>query len=187
MTRSAKTMDMAEVLPIETARAVAGDRFREAMSRVGGAVHVVTTAGTSGRAGATMTAVTSVSDEPPTLLVCINRTGRLAAVLRGNGVFCVNTLVAGQEGLADVFAGRGGLDHEARFGHGQWRGGDLGTPILAGARAALECRVVELRDVGSHTVVFGRVEAVHLDGRGDPLIYVDRGYRAVAAEPETAV
>jgi flavin reductase len=115
-------MNTAEALPLEAVRPVAGDRFREAMSRIGAAVHVVTTDGALGRAGATMTAVTSVSDAPPTLLVCINRTGRLAAVLRGNGVFCVNTLVAGQEGLADVFAGRGGLDHEARFGHGGWLG-----------------------------------------------------------------
>ena len=179
MTGSAKTMNMADVLPVGAARPVAGDRFREAMSRVGGAVHVVTTAGALGRAGATMTAVTSVSDDPPTVLVCINRTGRLAAVLRGNGVFCVNTLVAGHEGLADVFAGRGGLDHEARFGHGRWLGGDLGTPILDGARVSLECRVAELREIGSHTVVFGRVEAVHLGAATDPLIWVDRGYRVV--------
>ena len=164
---------------VDAAAAVDGDVFREAMSRIGAAVHVVTTAGTAGRAGATMTAVTSVSDAPPTVLVCINRTGRLAAVLRANGVFCVNTLVAGEEDLAGVFAGKGGLDHEARFGHGNWRSGALGTPVLTSARAALECRVSEVNEVGSHAVVFGRVEAVHLERAGDPLFYVDRGYRVL--------
>ncbi len=167
------------------AAAVGGDAFREAMSRIGAAVHIVTTAGAGGRAGATMTAVTSVCDAPPTLLVCINRTGRLAAVLRANGVFCVNTLVAGDEDLAGIFAGKGGLDHEARFGHGRWRPGDLGTPVLEGARAALECRVSEVSEVGSHAVVFGRVEAVHLGTVRDALLYLDRGYR-VLPRPATA-
>jgi len=160
-------------------QAVDGDAFREAMSRIGAAVHIVTTAGPAGRAGATMTAVTSVSDAPPTVLVCINRSGRLNTVLRGNGVFCVNTLVAGDEELAGVFAGRGGLDHEARFGHGHWRAGRLGTPTLVGARAVLECRVSELTEVGSHTVVFGRVEAVHLHRSRAALLYLDRGYRVL--------
>lgn len=159
--------------------AIDGEVFREAMSRIGAAVHIVTTAGVAGRAGATMTAVTSVSDEPPTLLVCINRNGRLNTVLRGNGVFCINTLVTGDEDLAGVFAGRGGLDHEARFQHGQWSVGALGTPVLAGARAVLECRVSDVSEVGSHTVVFGRVEAVHLGRKRSALLYVDRGYRVL--------
>ncbi len=161
------------------ATAVDGEVFREAMSRIGAAVHIVTTAGPAGRAGATMTAVSSVSDAPPTLLVCINRTGRLNTILRGNGVFCVNTLVCGDEDLAGVFAGKGGLDHEARFHHGQWSDGILGTPVLAGARAVLECRVSDVSEVGSHTVVFGRVEAVHLGRARSALLYVDRGYRVL--------
>ena len=162
-----------------TAAAVDGEVFREAMSRIGAAVHVVTTAGVAGRAGATMTAVTSVSDAPPTLLVCINRGGRLNTVLRGNGVFAVNTLVAGDEDLAAVFAGKGGLDHEARFHHGNWSTGRLGTPVLAGARAVLECRVSEVSEVGSHLVVFGRVEAVRVGEARPALLYVDRGYRVL--------
>lgn len=164
---------------VDTVAAVDGGVFREAMSRIGAAVHVVTTAGAAGRAGATMTAVTSVSDAPPTLLVCINRSGRLASILRGNGVFCVNTLVAGDEELAGIFAGQGGLDHEARFDHGAWRDGSIGTPVLAGARASLECRVSEVNEVGSHAVVFGRVEAVHLGEARPALLYVDRGYRSL--------
>ena len=163
----------------EEAAAVGGDEFREAMSRIGAAVHIVTTAGPAGRAGATMTAVTSVSDAPPTLLVCINRGGRLATVLRGNGLFAVNTLVAGDEELAGIFAGKGGLDHDARFGHGRWTTGALGAPVLVGARAVLECRVGEVSDVGSHAVVFGHVEAVRLGAAAPALLYVDRGYRVL--------
>ena len=160
---------------------VAGDLFREAMSRIGAAVHIVTTAGPFGRAGATMTAVTSVSDAPPTVLVCINRTGRLNTILRANGTFCVNTLVEGDEDLAGVFAGKGGLDHEARFDHGDWGAAVTGAPVLATARAALDCRVTEVSEIGSHTVVFGRVEAVRMGAARAPLLYVDRGYRVLPA------
>ena len=163
----------------ETAAMLDGGLFREAMSRIGAAVHIVTTAGSAGRGGATMTAVTSVTDAPPTLLVCINRTGRLAAILGGNGAFCVNTLVAGDEALAGVFAGVGGLDHEARFAHGAWTTGRLGTPVLAGGRVAIECRVSAVSDIGSHVVVFGRVEAVNLGTKAPALLYVDRAYRSL--------
>src|SRR5262245_60363290 len=83
-------------------------QFREAMSRLGAAVHVVTTAGSAGKTGFTATAVCSVSDHPATLLVCLNRRSNSGAMLRNNGVFCVNTLRAGEENIADIFAGRTG-------------------------------------------------------------------------------
>ena len=153
--------------------------FRDAMSRVGAAVHVVTTAGPAGRGGATMTAVTSVSDTPPTVLVCINRNGRLNTLVRANGVFCVNTLVTGDEALAGVFAGVGGIDHEARFEAGAWTTEATGAPMLLGARTALDCRVSEISEVGSHTVIFGVVEAVHLGETHPALLYIDRAYRVL--------
>src|SRR6266850_2849857 len=83
-------------------------QFREAMSRLGAAVHVVTTAGPAGKTGFTATAVCSVSDAPPTLLVCLNRKSAGGPMMRENGVFCVNTLGADAEALADMFAGRTG-------------------------------------------------------------------------------
>ena len=149
------------------------------MSRVAAAVHVITTGGPAGRGGATMTAVTSVSDAPPTVLICLNRSGRLATLLRANGVFSVNTLVEGDEHLAGVFAGVGGLDHEARFGVGEWTVAATGAPVLAGARMAIDCRVSEIGDVGSHAVIFGVVESVHLGPVHPALIYLDRAYRVV--------
>ena len=80
--------------------------FREAMSRLGAAVHIVTTGGPGGKTGFTATAVCSVSDAPPTLLVCLNRRNYSGPILRENKVFCVNTLGADCESIADVFAGR---------------------------------------------------------------------------------
>src|ERR1041384_3603875 len=84
-------------------------QFREAMSQLGAAVHVVTTAGPAGRAGFTATAVCSVSDQPATLLVCLNRRSQVTPILDTNRVLCVNTLRAGSDILADVFAGRTGV------------------------------------------------------------------------------
>ncbi len=83
--------------------------FREAMSRLGAAVHVVTTDGPRGKTGFTATAVCSVSDHRPTLLVCLNRSSGSGALVRNNGVLCVNTLRAAEANIADVFAGRTGV------------------------------------------------------------------------------
>ena len=91
---------------VADAKSVDPQSFREAMSRLGAAVHVITTDGPAGRTGFTATAVCSVSDAPPTLLVCLNRGATSMPILRGNCVFCVNTLRAGEEIIADTFAGR---------------------------------------------------------------------------------
>jgi flavin reductase len=80
-----------EAIAPEALKCVEGGAFREAMSRLGAAVHVITTDGQAGMTGFTATAVSSVSDQPPTLLVCLNRRSTSAPVLSHNGVFCVNT------------------------------------------------------------------------------------------------
>ena len=105
--------------------------FREAMSRLGAAVHVITTDGPGGKTGFTATAVCSVSDAPPTLLVCLNRRSNQHADPAQNGVFCVNTLRAGDEIIADIFAGRTKVAREARFDTGQWATLSTGSPVLS--------------------------------------------------------
>src|SRR6266850_7461764 len=124
--------------------------FREAMSRLGAAVHVVTTAGPAGRTGFTATAVCSVSDAPPTVLVCLNRKSQGGPLLRENGVFCVNTLGAEAEAIADMFAGRTGAQMEERFQLGTWSRLMTGAPVLTTAVVALDCRIVDVKAVASH-------------------------------------
>src|SRR5687767_11606619 len=104
--------------------------FRDAMCRLGAAVHVVTTDGPAGKTGFTATAVCSVSDSPATLLICLNRGATSTPVLRGNGVFCVNTLRAGEELIADTFAGRSKVAREERFASGQWTTLTTGSPVV---------------------------------------------------------
>lgn len=164
--------------PLATAT-VDSARFREAMSRLGAAVHVVTTAGPAGRAGFTATAVCSVSDDPATLLVCLARKSRITPVLAGNGVFCVNTLRADAEALADVFAGRTGAVMDERFAAGQWTTLTTGSPVLASAVVALDCRIVEVKAVATHNVLFAAVEAVHEGPAGPALVYHERAYKQV--------
>jgi flavin reductase len=153
--------------------------FREAMSRLGAAVHVVTTAGPAGKTGFTATAVCSVSDAPPTILVCINRKSTGGPLMRENGTFCVNTLGADAEPIADMFAGRTGAQMEQRFALGTWGTLATGAPVLAGAVVALDCRVVEVKAVASHYVIFGAVEGVQLGANGPALVYHDRAYKRV--------
>src|SRR5262244_4398354 len=117
----------------EPVRTVEPAVFREAMSRLGAAVHVVTTAGPGGKAGATATAVCSVSDAPPTLLMCLNRRSQTNPTVAQNGVFCVNTLGAGAANIADLFAGRSGVIGAERFATGEWITLETGSPVLASA------------------------------------------------------
>jgi flavin reductase len=153
--------------------------FRQAMSRLGAAVHVITTEGPGGKTGFTATAVCSVSDAPPTLLVCINRKSDSAAPLLANNVFCVNTLAFGEEGIADTFAGRTGLKGADRFGQGEWLTLASGSPVLGSAVVAFDCRTVEVKAVASHWVVYGAVEAVRLGPSTEALVYHDRLYKRI--------
>lgn len=153
--------------------------FREAMSRLGAAVHVVTTEGPAGKSGFTATAVCSVSDQPATLLVCLNRRSNSAPVLAQNGVFCINTLPASEEKLADMFAGRSGLHLHERFSQGEWITLKTGSPVLTSAVVAFDCRTIEIKAVASHNVIFGAVQAVRIGPAGPALVYHDRAYKPV--------
>jgi len=153
--------------------------FREGMSRLGAAVHVVTTDGPGGKAGFTATAVCSVSDSPPTLLVCLNRRSSSGPILQKNGVFCVNTLSRDAEDVADVFAGRTGAVKDARFVTGTWTTLTTGAPLLDSAVVAFDCRLVDVRAVGGHNVIFGAVVDVRVNDIDPALIYHQRAYKSV--------
>lgn len=163
----------------EPVRTVDAAPFREAMSRLGAAVHVITTAGPGGKTGATATAVCSVTDAPPTLLMCLNRRSQTNPVVLENGVFCINTLGAGEAEIADLFAGRTGVQGGDRFSKGEWTTLATASPVLTTAVVAFDCRIVEVRSVGSHNVFFGAVEAVRLGPQGPALVYHERAYKQV--------
>jgi flavin reductase len=158
---------------------VTSAEFRNAMARLGAAVNIVTTEGSAGRGGFTASAVCSVTDDPPTLLVCLNRTSSGHARLKANGVLCVNTLAAGQRALSDAFAGRGGLEIEARFALATWSPLATGAPALDGAVVSFDCRIADVVEKGTHSVIFAEIEAIRSGAEDSALIYFARDYHPV--------
>src|ERR1700730_16565077 len=154
-------------------------RFRDAMSRVAAAVHIVTTNGPAGLAGITATSVASITDEPPMMLFCINKTSPSAARIIENGVFCINTLAPSHEALAEIFAGRTGHHLGERFAGGEWTKLVTGTPVLRHAAAVFDSRLVEAKSVMTHFVMIGAVEAVDFGPEGGNLSYARRKYGIV--------
>lgn len=161
---------------------VSRDQFRDAMARLGAAVNVVTSGGPAGRAGFTASAVCSVTDNPPTLLVCLNRSSSAAAVVLANGVLCVNTLAHGQRAISDAFAGAGGLTGEQRFGVGSWSALATGAPVLDEAAVSFDCRIVDVVEKGTHSVLFAEIQAIRQGDPGRALIWYGRGYHPVGHE-----
>ena len=156
--------------------------FRDAMARLGAAVNIITTDGPGGRAGFTASAVCSVTDDPPTLLVCMNRNASSAPALRANGVLCVNSVAAGQKDIAAVFAGVTKCPPAERFQAGRWDRLATGSPVLEGAVVSFDCRITETIEKGTHIVIFAAIEQVRQDSRADAaLIYYGRDYHPVGA------
>ena len=161
---------MTETRPVEPGA------YRDAMARLASAVHVVTTDGPGGRAGFTATAVCSVSDAPPTLLVCLNRLSSAYPAFSRNGSLCVSTLSAQHQAVAAAFGRRSSMAE--RFSGAAWRDLATGAPALLGALAAFDCRIVSRNAVGTHDVLFCEVVALAEPGAADALVYANRRYHA---------
>lgn len=154
-------------------------KFREGMSRLGAAVNLITTDGPEGRHGMTASAVCSITDDPPTLLVCVNRANRSHDLFNGNGNLCVNVLAGRHKTIANDFAGKGGVE---RFCSGDWTVLATGAPVLADAVASFDCRIVERVSMGTHSIFYARIEAIELDQeRPESLIWFDRAYHVLCS------
>jgi flavin reductase len=173
--------DMAETSngPTETPAGADPARFKEAMSRIPAAVHIVTTDGPAGLGGLTATSVASIAVEPSMILFCINKSSSSHARMVENKVFCINALAPSHEALSNVFAGRTDERLDQRFETGQWRKLVTGAPSLAGAVAAFDCRLVETKEIATHVIMIGIVEAVEIGPEAESLAYVHRKYRTV--------
>ena len=162
-----------------TTKSVGKDEFREAMSRLGAAVNIVTTDGPAGLHGLTASAVCSVTDTPPTLLVCVNRIAGAHAVLSQNGALCVNVLASRHQHLSDLF-GRRGLSVAERFAGAEWSVLDTGSPVLRDAAVSLDCRISQITEMGTHSVFFCQVVAIAIGSAPGGLIYFNRAYHDLA-------
>jgi flavin reductase len=159
---------------------VSSQDYRDAMACLGAAVNIVTTDGNAGRAGFTASAICSVTDNPPTLLVCINRGSSAYASVTSNGVVCVNVLSARHERLSRLFGG--GTPADKRFAAATWSTLETGAPVLADC-AAFDCRIVDVTNVATHDVLFCSVVALQRSDCAANLIYFGRDYHIVRATP----
>ena len=160
---------------------VDSEMLRFTMRQWSTGVTVVTTAAGQERAGMTVSSFTSVSLEPPLVLVCLNKETYAHELVRRSGVYAISMLGVGQEWLSNRFAG---LDRNVtdRFeGLDLLFTGETGAPLLSGAIGWLDCIVKSTHDVATHTIFFGEVVFAAYDSERAPLVYQNRGYHALAA------
>ena len=156
-------------------REISRQDFRDAMARVCAPVTIVTTDGPAGRGGFTATAMCSVCDEPPTLLVCMNGRSSQCDLFLANRRFCVNVLSDAHRPLAGQFAGAT-RDMGERYAAAQWQTLASGTPVLSDAIVNFDCAIEAVHRIGTHNVMIGRVVDLRHGGAGTPLLYADRAY-----------
>ncbi|MCF4165171.1 flavin reductase family protein [Zavarzinia compransoris] len=145
--------------------------FKGAMRRLAATVTVVTTGAGGEHQGMTATAVTSVTADPPALLVCVNQSASMHPSLETGTRFCVNLLNESHAEVAGAFGGK--LQGPERFTAGHWAVNDHGVPYLTDAQANIFCLVDALMIYGTHTIFVGKVDDVRLFGDIAPLIYQD--------------
>ena len=152
--------------------------FRNAMSLLTTAVNVITTTGEAGMHGFTASAVCSVTDTPPTLLVCMNQSSRSHAQFIENQVLAVNVLSTQHEQLSNAFASSK-FSAEDRFKLGDWSRLQTGAPILEDALVSFDCQIENVQQVGTHSIFLCRVLAVKHSDQEESLVYFNRAYHQV--------
>jgi flavin reductase len=171
-------------MPHDTAQisapTVSPELFKFVMRQVTSPVAVVAAQNDKRRGGLTATAICSATADPPTIVVCINRSSSAGALIKDCGVFSVNFLADDQASLARAFS-TPRTSSDARFAAGSWKRLVTGAPILQGALCTFDCRVTDRVLSGTHQVFFGAVVAAEVQS-GNPLLYRDGFFRRVAIE-----
>ena len=165
--------------------ASSGD-FRSAMRRLAGGVSVITAGLGSDISGMTVTSVSSLSVDPPALIVSINREASSWPLVKRYGFFGVNILASDQIDIAERFTGKGGLKGAARFADADWTTRVSGVPLLVGALAAIDCEVEDVVERHSHAIVIGRVLDVAVSARTAALAFGQGRYLAIDQDEDAA-
>jgi flavin reductase (DIM6/NTAB) family NADH-FMN oxidoreductase RutF len=167
-------------------RPAAPETFRAAMRELASGVCLITSGSGDQRRGMTATSVSSLSADPPTLLVCVNRSASIYPFLTRGQTFAVNVLAAEQSEIANHFAGRTGVNGAERFQAGQWRGRPEGPPLLRDAAAVFECEVEDLLERHTHAILIGRVVQSFSAARSAALVYWRGDYDRIGWSAEEA-
>jgi cob(II)yrinic acid a,c-diamide reductase len=150
--------------------------YRNAMAQYAGHVQLITTEHDGVRRGVTITAACSVSDNPPTVLACLNSGNEKNAIFLKSGKFALNSLGLRHRNLSDAFAGFGGLSDDDRFTLAKWSTLATGAPVLDDALVSFDCNIVDVKPMSTHLILLGQVEAIHFGKPGEPLLYFNRNY-----------
>jgi flavin reductase (DIM6/NTAB) family NADH-FMN oxidoreductase RutF len=165
---------------------VSSDEFRGAMRHLAGGVSVITAGRGRHISGMTVTSVSSLSVDPPALIVSINREASCWPLAKRYGLFGVNILTSDQIDIAERFTGKGGLKGAARFAGADWTTRASGVPLLVGALAAIDCEVEDVVERHSHAIVIGRVLDVAVSARTAALAYWQGRYVAIDQDEDAA-
>jgi flavin reductase (DIM6/NTAB) family NADH-FMN oxidoreductase RutF len=165
---------------------VTGSDFRNAMRQLTGGVSVITAGKGRDISGMTVTSVSSLSVDPPSLIVSLNRESSSWPLVKRYGFFGVNILTSDQIDIAERFTGKGGLKGADRFAGAQWTTRASGVPLLADALAAIDCEVEDVVERHSHAIVIGRVLDVAVSARTAALAYWQRRYVAIDQDEDAA-
>ncbi len=173
---------MTDAVPPKAHKHSGSSRFKQGMRALTGGVTVIGAYGPDGAPLAmTATAVTSLTAEPPSLLICVNRSASMAPALVLHARFSVNVLAADQIDIAKAFGGQLDVRGTGRFIYGNWRRvDDTEVPLLTGSRVSFECEVSHVHEWATHHIVIGSVLDVHFSRTpSQSLVYTDGKYHAV--------
>lgn len=165
------------------ARGFGSEELRRVLGSFATGVTIVTTRGPAGDHGMTANAFSSVSLDPPLVLVCVARDSSGRAAIAGNGVFAVNVLAAEQEELSRRFARRERPRGTATFSGVGHRAESTGSPVILGAAAYLDCRLQATHQAGDHVILVGSVERLGRDEAASPLLFHGGRYHELPEEP----
>ena len=165
---------------------VTASEFRNAMRQLTGGVSVITAGKGRDISGMTVTSVSSLSVDPPALIVSINREASSWPLVKRYGFFGVNILTSDQIDIAERFTGKGGLKGADRFAGAHWTTRASGVPLLVEALAAIDCEVEDIVERHSHAIVIGRVLDVAVSARTAALAYWQGRYVAIDQDEDAA-
>lgn len=158
--------------------------FLNAMSLLPGPVAIITTGGEEQRNGLTVSAICSLSADPPSIVVCVNKSASAHDSIIANGCFGVSVLRSGQEEIATLFTKK----NVDRFATAEWTTLSTGSPVLTSCLVSLDCRLVEAMDGFSHTILKGTVVDMIHSGQEPSacLLWHQRRYGAASGGLETS-
>ena len=171
---------------VDSERTASTDDFRAAMRHLVGGVSVITVGRGDDFTGMTVTSVSSLSLDPSSLIVSVNRASSSWPLLRECVVFGVNILKADQIDIAERFSGKDGSKGVERFARATWIARPSGVRLLAGALAAIECETEDVIERHSHAIVVGRVRHVQFSPHDAALAYWHGDYVAIDRERDLA-